>query len=141
MPKDKNSTPSLTQAQIKSDLILARKAIDVAETEPHNIAKYLKGQAGYHLQQAAEKMIKYQIYESGKQLNYSKLYKHELGALIAYAEFLDIKLELPAYIRKQAEVITSWEAEGRYDIHVVVRIDTLNKCYEVEQKWFERLFG
>lgn len=34
MPKDKKSPPSLTQAQIKSDLILARKAIDVAETDP-----------------------------------------------------------------------------------------------------------
>ena len=38
MSKDKNSTPSLTQGRIKSDLILARKAIDVAETELHNIA-------------------------------------------------------------------------------------------------------
>ena len=73
----KNRIPSgdeLTMAQILADLYTADAAMNRASTESKRLAKYLKGLAGYHLQQAAEKMIKIQIYKAGVaiDLTYSK---------------------------------------------------------------------
>ena len=62
----------LTMAQIKADLFLVDAAIKEAEKIPPKEAKYIKGQAGYHLQQAVEKLIKIQLYASGKTLNPAK---------------------------------------------------------------------
>ena len=50
-----------------------------------------------------------------------------------------IDLVLPAYIDKNAAVISDWEAEGRYDIHVVVKITQLRKCFEEVNNWYNQL--
>ena len=48
--------------QIRADLFLAQAAINEAENLTPKADTYIKGQAGYHLQQAAEKMVKIQLY-------------------------------------------------------------------------------
>ena len=129
----------LRMAQIQADMFMAKTAIAEAESIPARNAKYIKGQCGYHLQQAAEKMIKIQLYASGKPLDNSKIYKHKIFELIAYAESIGVQLIVPAYIDKNSVVISDWEAEGRYDISVVVKINQLKKCYDEINEWYSQL--
>ena len=129
----------LIMPQIEADILSAEDAIKRAEKLPPAKAKYIKGLAGYHLQQASEKMIKIQLYASGHKLNYAKLYKHSLDDLIIYANSLGISLILPAYIDKYKTVITDWEATGRYDLHFVVKLAQLKKCDQVIKEWYEEL--
>ncbi len=64
----------LSLAQIEADLVVAYLSIQRSQTEKKKMSKYIRGQAGFHLQQAAEKLIKYQMYRSGKKLDYVKVY-------------------------------------------------------------------
>ena len=36
-------------------------------------------------------------------------------------------------------MISGWEAEGRYEVHVVVRTDTLKKAYTELTQWYDNL--
>ncbi len=121
--------------QIEADLFLAQTAITKADGMTSKAGKYYRGQAGYHLQQAAEKLIKIQIYSSGVPVNNYKLYRHSLDDLLTYATSLGVSVILPKWIDQKKYLITSWEAEGRYDLHFVVRMDTLKRCYEEIAKW------
>lgn len=130
------SNPELDLFLIKADLLLSQKGIEESKTQKNpRFAKYLRGQAAYHLQQASEKLIKMQLYKSGAVLDHAKIYKHSIGSLITYAEDLGIYIDVPALIRKNDELLSSWEAEGRYDVHVVVRTDTLEKYFRVISAW------
>lgn len=131
--------PELNIYQIKADIVLAEKAVEVSKSQKAHYAKYLRGQAAYHLQQAAEKLIKIQLYRSGKVLDHAKIYKHSIGSLLTYADDSNINLLVPAIIRKNAELLTAWEAEGRYDVHIVVRTDTLEKYLQVINQWYAEL--
>ncbi len=51
----------LSFGQIEADLFLVDSAIQKAMTLSSKRGKYYKGLAGYHLQQAAEKLVKIQI--------------------------------------------------------------------------------
>lgn len=138
--KGKSGSLALSMLQIKADLHLAKTAMDASRTaKPSKYVKYLKGQAGYHLQQATEKLVKIQIYHSGVKINNSKIFKHSIGDLITYARSLGIPFYVPGYIDAHAGTITSWEAEGRYDIHVIVRIDTLERVYSEIESWYDSL--
>ena len=128
----------LVMGQPLADLMIVKGILDSLDNKNTN-RKYLQAQAGYHLQQAAEKMIKIQIYDSGKPVKNDKIYKHSLPALIDYADELGIGLMVPDYIRNNVEVISSWEAEGRYDVHVVVRKDRLTRTYKEIEQWFYEL--
>jgi hypothetical protein len=119
----------LTMSQILAELYTAKAAIDRALTEENRVGKYLKGLAGYHLQQATEKMIKIQIYKAGVPIDFSKMFRHNICDLVQYAEQLGISLLIPPYVKKHDIMISGWEAEGRYEVHVVVRTDTLKKAY------------
>ena len=129
----------LNMKQIAADLFTAKALVDEANKRTPKEAKYIKGQAGYHLQQASEKMIKIQIYYSGKQLDMRKMYKHPLNDLILYAKSIGVQLDVPKYIDQNQLVITSWEAEGRYDVHMTVKITQLEKCLEEINVWYDRL--
>ena len=48
--------------QIEADLYMAGSALEKASNMTSKAGKFYRGQAGYHLQQAAEKMIKIQIH-------------------------------------------------------------------------------
>ena len=130
----------LSVAQVDADLFMAASAIQKAETISSKAGKHLHGLAGYHLQQAAEKMIKIQIYDSGVQIDHSKMFRHSLDDLIGYASSLAILLIVPSWVDEKKYVITSWEAEGRYNLHFVVRMDTLKRCYSELIQWRNQLF-
>ncbi len=130
---------SLSMAQIQADLFMAKAAIAEAEGMNPRAAKYIKGQAGYHLQQASEKMIKIQLYASGEKIDPAKVYKHNLEALIAYAPALKIDLIIPSYVVQNEVIISGWEAEGRYDLHFAVKITQLKKCLSELEAWYQQL--
>jgi len=131
----------LNMQQVKADLYLAETAIKEAESTDNDqgYIKYLKGLAGYHLQQAAEKLIKIQIYRSSVPINHAQVFRHSIQDLITYARTLNIEFYVPQYVDINAPRISSWEAEGRYDVHVVIRIDVLKKAFEVISDWKQEL--
>ena len=129
----------LSFKQIEADLFMADAAIQKADAMSSKDGKFYRGQAGYHLQQAAEKLIKIQMYESGVQLNNAKIYRHSLDDLISYAASLGIQLNVPKWINRKKYTITNWKAQGRYDIHFVVRMDTLKKCQNELTQWYHEL--
>jgi HEPN domain-containing protein len=122
----------LTKGLIKADIIAARQAIEYFEQKNN---KDIKNIAAYHLQQAAEKLIKLQIYKSLQCTDNKRVYTHDLSKLIDYAESESLNLNVPKYIRDHVNTITEWEAGSRYDIGFSIRIDTLKKCYEVISEW------
>jgi len=136
-----NSPIGLSMTQVKADLMMATYAINEAETAPAKLSKTIKGQAAYHLQQACEKMVKIQLYASGKPLNNARIYKHSLRELMLYAATIPVSLIVPTYIDKNKDIITRWEAQGRYDLHMVVRIDTLRKCFTEAEQWYKDLLS
>ena len=72
----------LTKGLIKADIIAARQAIEYFEQKNN---KDIKNIAAYHLQQAAEKLIKLQIYKSLQCTDNKRMYTHDLSKLIDYA--------------------------------------------------------
>ena len=131
----------LSVAQIDADLFMADSAIRKSETISSKAGKHLRGLAGYHLQQAAEKLIKIQICASGVPIDHSKMYRHSLDDLMVYAGTLGIALNVPTWVNEKKYVITGWEAEGRYNLHFVVRMDTLRRCYSELVQWRNQLFS
>ena len=93
------------------------------------------------MQQAAEKLIKIQIYAGSTVLNYANLYTHNLEKLTLYADSLGLQLDLPDYIGKNSLVLTSWEAGSRYDVGFQIRIDTLRRAYGEILMWYDRLYA
>lgn len=135
-----NNNNPLSAAQVDADLFMAASAIQKAETISSKAGKHLRGLAGYHLQQAAEKMIKIQIYDSDVQIDNSKMFRHSLDDLIGYAFSLGIPLSVPSWVNEKKYIITGWEAEGRYNLHFTVRMDTLKRCYNELIQWRNQLF-
>ncbi len=103
---------TLTKGLIRADIIAAKQAIDYYD---EHAVKSMKNVAAYHLQQAAEKLIKFQIYSSGAEINHSQLYTHNIERLILYCETLEIDCSIPGYIRDKSLLLTDWEAGSRYD--------------------------
>lgn len=127
----------LSMAIIKSDLIMAKQGIDLFKNKG---IKEIKNQTAYHLQQAIEKLIKIQVYSSGVAYNNRSMYVHNISSLTAYADGLNINVDIPTEVRNNAINISDWEASGRYDLHFSVRIDTLEKYYKVATDWYNRLY-
>ena len=71
-----HSSNPLSMGQIEADLFMAKSAMDQAAVMTSKRGKFFRGQAGYHLQQAAEKMIKIQIYDSCLPINNARMYRH-----------------------------------------------------------------
>ncbi len=123
---------------IKADIIAARQAIEYFEEHK---TKDIKNIAGYHLQQASEKIIKNQIYEQldDESIDFNKMFVHDLDKLIAYANSENIKLNIPKYIVSNRNEISKWEAGSRYELGISVRIDTLKKTYNVISEWYDEI--
>ena len=126
----------LGKSLIKADIIAAHQAIEYFE---QNGVKDIKNVAAYHLQQAAEKLLKYQIYKSLDNVNNHSMYTHDLSRLIDYADSEDLQLVVPEYIRSHVNSISDWEAGSRYDIGFSIRIDTLKKTYEEIEQWEQQV--
>ncbi len=60
--------------------------------------------------------------------------------LIGYASSLRIPLIIPSWVDEKKYIITNWETEGRYNLHFVVRMDTLKRCYSELIQWRNQLF-
>lgn len=86
-------------------------------------------------------MIKIQLYASIKTIDYSKVYKHALADIAAYAREQGVALTIPSYVEKRAETITSWESEGRYDTYMVVKTTTLKKTLHEVELWYDQLYA
>ncbi|MBQ8946806.1 MAG: HEPN domain-containing protein [Lachnospiraceae bacterium] len=129
----------LNMLLIKADIITAGSCLTEASSSPAKMAKYLRGVTAFHLQQASEKLIKIQLYANLNKINYHKIYKHSLADLLIYAEAEGISVIIPRYIEEKKSIISAWVSEGRYDTHVVVRTDTLIKCLEEVETWFEQM--
>ena len=123
---------SISKGLIRADIIAAKQAIEYYDKKQ---IKDIKNVAAYHLQQAAEKLLKYQIYKLLDKTDNSKMYTHDLSRLMDYADSQKLDLVVPDYIRKHANMITDWEAGSRYDTGFVVRIDTIKTCYKVIVYW------
>lgn len=128
----------LSMGLIKADILMARQGIELYKNQG---IKEVKNQTAYHLQQAAEKLIKIQIYRSGVEYKNKALYVHNLKTLIYYADSLDFGVNVPSFIRKNALIITDWEANGRYDMHFSVRINTLEKYYNAIFAWYQSVWN
>lgn len=127
----------LTMSLIKADIIAARQAIEYYN---NNQIRDIKNVAAYHIQQAAEKLIKIQIYAATNKYNDAAVYTHNLEKLISYAESLEIEFSIPKYIVDNSLVITNWEAGSRYDVGFQIRIDTLQRSLSEVENWFENLY-
>ncbi len=121
---------------IKADIIAAKQAIDYFVSHGN---KDIKNVAAYHLQQAVEKIIKYQIYESNSNISNSKMFTHNIEALIAYSESLGINIKIPELIKDNSLVITKWETGSRYGLGLSIRIDRLEKINNAISRWFDAL--
>lgn len=128
----------LNMALIKADILMAKQGISLFE---QNGIREIKNMTAYHLQQAAEKLIKIQIYRSGIEYNNKQLYIHNLVSLIRYAKSLGIEILIPKEIDENALDITDWEAGSRYDLHFSIRIDKLKKIYSVIWNWYEAVYA
>ena len=126
----------LTRGLIKADLIAARQAIEYYDQQG---IKDIKNVAAYHLQQAAEKLIKYQIYQSGAAVSHSQMYTHNIERLIVYGDSLGVPMKVPAYVREKSLILTDWEAGSRYDIGFSIRIDVLKRTYEILSAWLAEI--
>ena len=100
----------------------------------------MKSSSGpYHLQQAAEKLIKIQIYANCSPVSNSQLYTHNIQRLIVYADSLGFGVVIPDYVREHSLQITEWEVGSRYDVQFSVRIDVLKKALAVIAEWEHRI--
>ena len=131
-----SSNYGLSYGMALADIKAARSALDVYEKEG---LKEIKGLCAYHIQQAFEKMIKIQLYESGKKLNNARIYKHSIQDLIDYGQELNIELVTGKYLTENAEIITDWEATGRYDLSFTVKVTTLKKALSEAESLYETL--
>ncbi|MBO6148120.1 MAG: HEPN domain-containing protein [Lachnospiraceae bacterium] len=127
---------TLTLGLIRADIIAARQAIEYYDL---NGNREIKNVAAYHIQQAVEKLIKYQIYQRAGSVSNSQMYTHNIERLIVYGDSLDIGIIVPRYVRDKSLRITDWEAGSRYDVGFSIRIDLLRRTYEVVVNWFEQL--
>ena len=128
----------LNMALIKADILMAKQGIALFE---QNGIREVKNMTAYHLQQAAEKLIKIQIYRSGVEYNNRQIYVHNLVTLINYARSLQFDFILPKKIDVNALMLTDWEAGSRYDLHFSIRIDTLKNFCEAIDEWYAEVYA
>ena len=119
-----------------SCLIMAKQALySYRQTGIKNI----KNSSAYNVQQAAEYILKYLIYNNsgynnGKnEENIKQIFTHDIDLLAVRCESLDIAV--PVEIKRNAALYTTWEAESRYDVGFSVRTDSLEKGINVVEKW------
>lgn len=128
---------ALSLGMIYADIKMAGYALN--EYKNNKKEKDIKNMCAYHIQQAAEKLIKYQIYQKMPNPGDREMYTHNLGALLAYAARNNVLISVPKYIKDNQEIITGWEAGSRYDLHFSIRIDTLEKAYSLVNEWYQEI--
>ena len=90
----------------------AKKDIAAAEAlyrQPEADELFLDA-VSYHIQQAVEKALKYQMEESG--IHYD--YEHDIQNLIDTALAGDKNIIVTDYIKENTDMLTNWESKTRY---------------------------
>ena len=80
-------------------------------------------QAGYHLQQAVELAIKFELEISG--VEYVKT--HDIDQLIRLAKNNKVDLHLPEYIEDHSEMFSAWESKTRYILGYLIEREKIEK--------------
>lgn len=127
---------SLTLAMALADIKAAKSALQIYEDEG---LREIKGLCAYHIQQAFEKMLKIQLYQSKKELDNARIYRHSIQQLIDYGRELEIEMVTGKYLEDNAEIITDWEASGRYDIRFSTKVTTLRKAIKEAETLYSQL--
>ncbi len=140
MQKKVLKSEDLSILQAKADLQIVEQILQALKDNSGN-GKYLRGLAAYHLQQATEKLIKIQIYVQVSKVDYHKMYDHKIDQLIKYGNSQGAVFNIPNDIVKNALSISLWEANGRYDLHIVTRITTIKKYFDIMSAWYDELYS
>lgn len=127
---------TLTLAMALADIKAAQSALRIYEDEG---LREIKGLCAYHIQQAFEKMLKIQLYQSKKELDNTRIYRHSIQQLIDYGRELKIEMVTGKYLEDNAEIITDWEASGRYDIRFSTKVTTLRKAIKEAETLYSQL--
>lgn len=90
---------------------------------------------GYHLQQAVELAIKYQIEMNG--VEYSKT--HDIEQLIQLAQSRNADLYVSDYIYDKAEMFSSWEAKTRYIMNYKLERKKVSTAIIEVNKYIDKL--
>ena len=94
-------------------------------------------QAAYHIQQAVEKIIKYQMEQRG--IEYKKT--HLIGQLIEQIEESNQadKIIVPEYFDDNSEMISSWEAQTRYPGGLKTKLNKVNNAIKETKEYIEQV--
>lgn len=121
-----------------SNTIMARQALDMFRKTNQ---KDLKNGASYHVQQAIELLLKYNIYNNNvynknakNNSNIKQIFTHDLELLIT-KYCIPLGLYVPKKIIKNAVMYTNWEAESRYSLNYSVRIDSILSALDETEAW------
>lgn len=109
-------------------LILAD--LHIVKIFANSAVKWEKLQSAYHMQQAIEKTIK--LKASIRGLN---LWGHNIRVLIQNCENSGLDLKIPALIKKNANMYTSWEASCRYEPSSYINKNSICAAYRVTLEW------
>lgn len=123
---------------IKTDLDLTKFGIDIYRKK--NSESGMKRLAAYHIQQAAEKLIRIQINKYLVDTQEKPFQMHDIGELIRIAESLNRKVYIPNSIRKNCNMLTEWEYHTRYTIDYFLSIVTVKKLYKECLDWYNILW-
>lgn len=115
----------------------AKQNYEVANTVFHSLAggdeAYLNF-VGYHLQQAVEIAIKYELTRNA--VPYHKT--HDITQLIQLANNNGIDLKLPEYIDDHSEMFTLWESRTRYIVNYRLEKRKIEKALNEVQIMLEK---
>lgn len=114
----------------QTDLRMAKNNLVLIQTIHNQI--YLNYIA-YHVQQAIEKMLKFQLEMQGEKYPHT----YRIGVLID--ECLTLGIDIPELIQDYDVVITEWATGTRYDSSFVTSKRQLLKVMECLEKWFEAI--
>ncbi|MCR5097736.1 MAG: HEPN domain-containing protein [Lachnospiraceae bacterium] len=113
--------------------MLIKADLKIVENNWNSVDKFDRLQAAFHMQQAIEKTIKLKADVKGL----PDLWGHNLVSLMEKCDENRIDIDVPEYIKEKADVITLWEADGRYYPQKMVRRDAIKKAYDITVEWLE----
>ncbi|MDF2614510.1 MAG: hypothetical protein K0S71_2296 [Clostridia bacterium] len=114
----------------RTDLQMAQNNLKLLEDEQDEV--YLNYIA-YHVQQAAEKMLKFQIEMQGEQYPHT----HKIGVLVD--KCLSLQVDIPELLQDYDVVITEWATGTRYDSAFVTSRRQLVKVIDCLDNWFVKI--
>ena len=118
-------------------LDIAKHHIDLVELilKYRNDDELSLNQAGYHLQQATELGIKYELEKNG--VEYLKV--HNLRSLLNQAKSQDVSLLVPKFINDNKDMLSYWEANTRYITDFALEYDEVNNALKYIKEYIDNI--